>query len=68
MECSDNFRVFCCRKCGMISTVNPEKNIYSCTSCKNITSFSEMRIPYASKLLFQEVQTMGIAAKFVLDK
>jgi RNA polymerase Rpb2, domain 6/RNA polymerase Rpb2, domain 7 len=68
MECSDNYRVFTCRKCGMISTVNPEKNIYSCASCKNITSFTEIRIPYASKLLFQEVQTMGIAAKFLTDR
>lgn len=66
MECSDNYRVFVCRKCGMMATVNPENNIYACTSCKNITTFSEIRIPYACKLLFQEVQTMGIGTKFQL--
>ena len=65
MECSDNYRVFVCKKCGMMATVNPEKNVYSCTACKNITHFAEVRIPYASKLLFQEVQTMGIGAKFL---
>lgn len=65
MECSDNYRVFVCKKCGMMANVNPEKNVYSCTACKNITHFAEMRIPYASKLLFQEVQTMGIGAKFL---
>jgi hypothetical protein len=65
MECSDNYRVFVCKKCGMMANVNPEKNIYSCKSCKNITAFSEIRIPYACKLLFQEIQTMGIAAKFL---
>jgi DNA-directed RNA polymerase beta subunit len=65
MECSDNYRVFVCKKCGMIANVNPEKAIYNCKSCKNITHFSEIRIPYASKLLFQEIQTMGIAAKFI---
>lgn len=64
MECSDNYRMHVCKKCGMFATVNPEKNIYSCRSCKNNTSFSEVRVPYAFKLLLQEIQTMGIGAKF----
>lgn len=65
MECSDNYRVFVCKKCGMIANVNPEKNIYSCKSCKNITSFSEVRLPYSMKLLMQEVQSMSIATKIL---
>lgn len=65
MECSDNYRVFICKNCGNIATVNPEKNIYMCKNCKNINKFSEVRIPYACKLLFQEIQTMGIGAKFI---
>lgn len=65
MECSDNYRVFVCKKCGMIANVNPEKNIHNCKACKNVTDFSQIRIPYSSKLLFQEVQTMGIATKFI---
>ena len=65
MECSDNYRVFICKKCGMISNVNPEKNIYSCKMCRNNTMFSEIRIPYAAKLLFQEVNTMSIGTKFI---
>jgi len=65
MECSDNYRVFTCKTCGMIATVNPEKNIYICRNCKNTTNFSEIRIPYAAKLLLQEVQTMSIAARFI---
>lgn len=66
MECSDNYRVFVCKKCGMMANVNPEKGIYSCKPCKNITAFSEIRIPYAAKLLFQEVQTMSIGTKFIV--
>ena len=65
MECSDNYRVFICKKCGLMANVNPEKNIFSCRNCKNITEFSEIRIPYAAKLLLQEVQTMSIAARFI---
>lgn len=65
MECSDNYRVFACKNCGNMATVNPEKNIYVCKNCKNINKFSEIRIPYACKLLFQEIQTMGIGTKFI---
>jgi len=65
MECSDNYRVFTCKQCGMIATVNPEKNIHTCKNCKNASNFSEIRIPYAAKLLLQEVQTMSIAARFI---
>lgn len=64
MECSDNYRVFVCKNCGNMANVNPEKNIYQCRNCKNITRFAELRIPYACKLLFQEIQTMGIGARF----
>ena len=67
MECSDNYRVFTCRSCGMIAICNPEKNIAVCRVCKNITSFAEIRIPYACKLLFQEIQTMCIGTKFITN-
>jgi DNA-directed RNA polymerase II subunit RPB2 len=65
MECSDNYRLHTCKQCGMIANVNPEKNIYECRNCKNKAHFSEIRIPYACKLLFQEIQTMGIATRFI---
>ena len=65
MECSDNYRVFVCKKCGMMANCNPEKNIYRCKPCKNSTSFAEIRIPYAAKLLFQELNTLSIGTKFL---
>lgn len=65
MECSDNYRVHICKQCGLMAIVNPGKNIFMCKNCKNATNFSEVRIPYAAKLLFQEIQTMGIGAKFI---
>lgn len=68
MECSDNYRVFICKSCGLIANVNPEKNIFQCKSCKNNTDFAEIRIPYACKLLFHEIQTMGIGARFMTAK
>lgn len=68
MECSDNYRIFTCKKCGMMAEVNPEKNIYRCRVCKNTTHFSEQRVPYAFKLLLQEIQTMCIGTRFITSK
>ncbi|GAX85667.1 hypothetical protein CEUSTIGMA_g13082.t1 [Chlamydomonas eustigma] len=65
MECSDNYRIFTCSRCGRFATaVNPERSIYSCRPCGNETAFHELRIPYAAKLLLQEVKTMAIEPKF----
>ena len=65
MECSDNYRLFICKCCGNISNVNPNKNIYKCHKCKNNVDFSQIRIPYACKLLFQEIQSLSINTKFL---
>jgi DNA-directed RNA polymerase II subunit RPB2 len=67
MECSDNFRLFVCKTCNSIATAaSPENNIYVCKHCRNTaTHFAEIRIPYAAKLLFQELQTMAIGTKFL---
>jgi len=67
MDCADNYRVFTCKKCGTISVVNPDKNIYRCNLCKNMHHFSEQRIPYAFKLLLQEIQTMSIGTRFITE-
>jgi DNA-directed RNA polymerase II subunit RPB2 len=67
MECSDNYRVFICQKCRSISNVNPAKNIYSCKFCNNELFFKQIRIGYAAKLLFQEIQAMSINTKFITD-
>lgn len=65
MECSDNYRIFICKKCNTMANVNPEKGIYVCHNCNNTTNFAEARIPYASKLMLQEIQSMGISTKML---
>ena len=65
MECSDNYRLFTCKDCGNISIVNPNNNIFKCISCKNSVNYSQIRIPYTCKLLFQEIQCMSINTKFI---
>lgn len=66
LDVSDNFRVFICRKCGLIATANPEKNIYKCTNCKNNADINQVRMPYSMKLLLQELLTMNVAGRIIV--
>jgi len=59
-DCSDKYYVWIDKETGMISPVNPEKNIYKSLYSENTTRFAKVQIPYASKLFFQELQSMHI--------
>ena len=63
-EKSDKYSVH--GKGGLIS-LNEDKNIYMCKKCNNVTNFSRVEIPYACKLMFQEVQTMSIAPRIITE-
>ena len=65
IDVSDNYRVFVCKECGLFASVNTEEGIYNCKKCKNYTDFAEVRIPYACKLLIQELESMSIAPRFL---
>jgi DNA-directed RNA polymerase II subunit RPB2 len=63
MECSDGFNCFTCRKCGLLAIANPDANIWLCKGCENTTEFAAVQIPYAYKLLVQELETMNIGSR-----
>ena len=67
LHVSDNYRVFVCKRCGMHANVNTEKSIYSCKYCKNNTDIAQVRMPYAFKLLNQELYTMNIMMRYVCN-
>ena len=67
LDVSDNYKVFICSKCHMIGSVNEKKNIYKCDHCPNTTLFNEVRIPYACKLLIQELISMSIVPRLITD-
>jgi len=67
LDCADNYRVFICKECGMIASVNIEKNIYKCHNCKNSNDIVQVRIPYAFKLLTQELQTMNVVMRYICE-
>ena len=66
LDSSDNYRVFICKSCGIVANVNPDKNIYKCSNCKN-ADIVQTRIPYAFKLLGQELYTMNILMRYICN-
>ena len=67
MECSDGFSCYTCRQCGLLAIANPDANIWHCRACANRTDFAPIQIPYAYKLLMQELETMNIASRIFTD-
>jgi len=64
-DASDAFSVHVCKMCGMIASYNDEKHIHHCRTCDNRVDFDYVEIPYACKLLFQELVTMNIAPRIM---
>ena len=64
-DASDKFQVNVCKRCGMIAAYNNKMNIYVCKTCDNRVDFSYVEIPYACKLLFQELQTMNVVPRIM---
>jgi len=69
MEASDAFRVHICGVCGLMNVIaNLKKNQFECRSCQNKTKIYQVYVPYAAKLLFQELMSMNIALRLYTDR
>ena len=76
-DVSDKYSVHVCKKCGMIASYNDgNKNskyangdfsIHLCNTCNNMTDFAKVNIPYAYKLLSQELQTINIVPRIITE-
>ena len=74
-DVSDKYSVHVCRKCGMIASYNDgnksrlytngDMTIYLCRTCNNTTDFAKVDVPYAYKLLSQELQTINVVPRII---
>jgi DNA-directed RNA polymerase beta subunit len=67
-DASDKYSVHICKKCGLVASYNDKLHIHLCRTCDNRTDFSYVEIPYACKLLFQELTTMNVVPRVMTDK
>ena len=67
LEQSDAFIAHVCNKCGLFAIYDFEKNEGYCKGC-DTTEVSEIKVPYACKLLFQELQSMNVVLKMKLEE
>ncbi|KAJ6677450.1 DNA-DIRECTED RNA polymerase I SUBUNIT 2 [Salix viminalis] len=66
MVSSDQFEAQVCRACGLLGYYNQKLKAAMCTTCKNGDKVSTMKLPYACKLLIQELQSMNIVPRLKL--
>jgi DNA-directed RNA polymerase II subunit RPB2 len=75
-DVSDKYKVHICKKCGMIAAYNDGRNksfthdkftIHSCNTCDNTTDFALVDIPYAYKLMSQELQTINVTPRIMVE-
>lgn len=64
-DSSDKYSIYVCKDCGLMVQYNKKKNIHQCTVCENTTNFAYVKIPYACKLLFQELISMNVAPRIL---
>ncbi|KAL0874160.1 hypothetical protein Bca101_023865 [Brassica carinata] len=68
MLSSDPSEVQVCRACGLIGYYDYKLKKAVCSTCKNGDSIATMKLPYACKLTFQELQSMNVVPRLVLSE
>ncbi|CAH9134445.1 unnamed protein product [Cuscuta epithymum] len=68
MISSDPFEVQVCEKCGLLGYYNYKLKTGICSTCKNGDNISTLKLPYACKLLIQELQSMNIVPRLKLEE
>ena len=67
VDVSDRYRVHICEQCGLIAQADLQAQNYKCKLCQNVNyNIAQVYIPYACKLLFQELMAMHITPRMNL--
>jgi DNA-directed RNA polymerase II subunit RPB2 len=62
-DVSDSYRMHICEQCGLICQANLAEQKFECTVCQSSQSICKVAIPYACKLLIQELMALQIAPR-----
>jgi len=77
LETADVYHIYVCGDCGLFAqrmkkkdskSYATNKDIYFCPACKNSIDVHKIRIPYAFKLLCQEMMAMNVAPRIRVKK
>ena len=66
-DSSDPYELPVCGECGLFARKMRIKDTLICDNCNNTKTIYTIKIPYAFKLLVQELLSMKIAPRFVLE-
>lgn len=76
-DASDKYSVHVCKTCGMIASYNDgnksrlyenaDFTIHICKNCDNKTDFAKVEIPFAYKLMAQELQTINVVPRIITE-
>jgi len=65
---SDKYRVHVCQTCGLFAECNVERREMRCKVCGPAGKVSTVPMPYACKLMFQELMSMAIAPRMMVEQ
>jgi DNA-directed RNA polymerase II subunit RPB2 len=76
-DVADKYAVHVCKKCGMLATFNngdkglmrckQGMTVHRCSTCDNTTDFAYVQVPYAYKLMSQELQCINVVPRIVTN-
>ena len=67
LDVSDKYSMYICNCCKLISPGNKVEGIFECKKCDNYSDFTKVYIPYACKLLIQELMSMSMGPRLLTD-
>ncbi|MCH7758062.1 MAG: DNA-directed RNA polymerase subunit B [Thaumarchaeota archaeon] len=65
---SDKADIFVCERCGLVAYHDVKQRRYVCRVCGDKAKVSSVTVAYAFKLLLQEMQSLNIAPRLIIEE